>query len=465
MSSLKDKFQNFREEPSVDTWQTLLKRLNAEMPQRKTRGVFWFLPIAIVLTGVALWQWMGTDTSSQSPAASKSEQPAPQNNAPDAVTSVESSVGVSGTTNPAGINPSAFASTASSTTAYTNGSAYYPMRFSTVITDSSSLSNTGTPTGAGTAHNADTSGRQPTTPAVAEDGRKGTEPDSAMDKKKDDPAAFAAIDTSGISSIPVPDSSVAANPDLRSKTTRGSFVLELYYGGGLSNMLTRTPQKEGMNPKRVADGLALRKGTEKAGFSFSTGVNLKYRITPAWQIQTGYHFTQLKQNVYYNSDTAKCNCGTSIALTQASGKISTDQYGNNNDTISIGNSHSYTNIYSMREIPVIVSYSFPSAVNQNIRYTAGLGFSYMYFSGVDSRMPDADNTGFVFTKNLNQFPFYRSTTSLLLNGALTYSTHHNIDYMIAPQFKVALTDISNVPYWLRQYPWQFTLGVGVGKRF
>lgn len=463
MSSLKDKFQNFSEEPSPATWQTLLKRLNAEMPQRRnTRRALWILPFLIGVAALGLWQWMGTSPSSLPAPTAQTENPAAQaaTERGDGTTSQQPIAAAQASVPAQSPVQSAVSPTGNASASSANRS--------------SSRSTSSTPGTSGTSPHASNpvSTATPSVPAIADTiASPGVVVTSAPATSVPDSTPVAAANTPApadstvVTSASAPDSSANALPALRAKSEGGNFVLELYYGGGMSNMITSKPQKDGMSPKHIADGLALRKGTERAGFSFTTGVNVKYHINASWQIQTGYHFTQLKQNVYYNSDTAKCNCGTSIALTQASGKITTDQYGNNSDTISIGNTHSYTNQYNMREIPVLVSYAFPSAKNKNIHYSAGVGLSYMYFSGVDSRMADADNTGFLFTKNLNQFPFYRSTTSLLLNGGLTYSTHHNIDYMVAPQFKVALTDISNVPYWLRQYPWQFTIGVGVGKRF
>ena len=142
---------------------------------------------------------------------------------------------------------------------------------------------------------------------------------------------------------------------------------------------------------------------------------------------------------------------------------------NISDSISVGNTNSFTNKYSLREIPFIVEYSLPMLKHPRMSYTFNVGASFMFMRGVNVRIPDADNVGFISTVNKNSnvytFPSYQNAVNGIVGLGFNYKANRNVEYSIAPQFKMALTSLSKNNAWLREYPWQFHVSFGIGKRF
>lgn len=93
----------------------------------------------------------------------------------------------------------------------------------------------------------------------------------------------------------------------------------------------------------------------------------------------------------------------------------------------------------------------------------------MFIRGITARMPDADNVGFVDiinkTANVVLFPSYKDAINTILGYGIVYKAKRNVEWSLAPQFKIAVTSISKNSHWYREYPWQFQVGMGVGKRF
>ena len=247
------------------------------------------------------------------------------------------------------------------------------------------------------------------------------------------------------------------------------FVLGFDYAPGISNIILRDPLINFISTKTTASNKELRKGISKAGFSQSFGITIKMNVQPHIRLKSGYYFTFINQTLYYNSQVAQCHCGDSIALLQVDGNIKQSDISNKADSIFIGNTNSFTNKYSLREIPFIIEYSAPMIKYKRLSYTLSLGASFMYMQGVNVRIPDADNVGFINAINKNSdpnmFPSYQSALNGIVGMGLNYKAKRNIEYSLAPEFKMAVTSLSKNTAWLREYPWQFHISLGIGKRF
>jgi len=443
MNSLKDKFEKFSEEPQHSSWEKMLKRLDAEMPAgRGKRFRFWFLPVFLI-TICATWGALALfhDSDAQSnrvPAPAVISQGQYQN---------------STVTMPANSQSGQYHETASSgsTTEQVVQPPVQPAASHSFHQNESPSVDPVIP--ANPANNPDQPATVVPEPAQNETGIKNNAEtlNKLNYRGQIPPALFYPVINAG--------SEVA----VRSRKEYQRFVLEIFYGAGFSNMIFKAPEHNLMGSRVIRDGLALRKAITAPGYSFSTGTNVKYFITPGIQIETGYHLTQQTQNLYYSVDSV---CGCYLGL---------DQIGANNEQLNStahdsisrpGKSiHSFTNRFYIREIPVILTYNIPDRRFGAISYKLSLGFTYMHFTSVNSRMPDADQVGFVETKGTNEFPNYRNSFSSLIGTGIIYHGGYNVDWSLSPQLKIAMRSISTNQYWMQEYPWQFQLGFGVGHRF
>jgi hypothetical protein len=441
MSSLKDKFDDFREEPQHATWQQLLKRLDADMPVKpKRRLLLWLIPLFFIGTTAA---WMVLSNPEDKVAVSNETKVTPSVPAP--VVKADS-------------NPVAYEGTVSENHENTH----------TTITH---------------------------TPETVTH----SDPEPHIVVPSPVSAPVASIDPSPIPQdvqrprnlpglIPVkvfgykanalkPEYNFLSNegltmaPQVKEDKQPNHYALEIYYAGGISNMILRGPESSFFS-KSATSNMELRKAISKAGFSYTTGFSFKANFGTDFRFKTGYYMTQVSQTLYYDIKKADCQCGEAIYLSQIDPAIGTESMVNIGDTISRGNTNSFTNKYTLREIPFVIEYLKPTHKNPNFYYMFNAGLSYMYMQGVSVMMPDGDNVGFVSRLNKTNvpsiFPTYKDAFNLVAGGGLMFldtRRNRNIEYTIAPQFKFAVTSLSKNPRWLREYPWQAQIAISVAKRF
>ncbi len=449
MSSLKNKFDDYREEPQHATWQQLLKKLNAEMPVRRKRRYLLWLPVLLVSTATAWWLYANTSGTRTGTAY-----------APDKIESVSNTVTVKSTapTSTAMATPSDTRQVIR-TNNYTANPAEGSIIPSGIEPELLYLNPATNPNEYFTVRTHQFVNILPS--------RKGPFPLKGFPFESKIDNTLLAV------RIPIaePDSTVDSSPlpPLRPKNNENKFVLGFDYAAGLSNIILRDPTTNIIPTKTTTSNKTLRKGISKAGFSQSFGFTLKMEVQKNIRLKTGFYFTFVNQSLYYNTQKATCNCGDPISLQQVDGSIKESDMTNTTDSISIGNNNSFTNKYSLREIPLILEYILPMDKNSRFSYTLSLGTSFMYMRGINIKIPDADNVGFVTAINKNTtaniFPSYQNTFNGIMGFGFNYKVKRNVEYSIAPEFKMALTSLSKNNLWFREYPWQFHLSFGIGKSF
>ena len=444
MSSLKDKFDDFREEPQYATWQQLLNRLNAEMPvKRKRRYLLWLLPLFLAGTTAAGWLFAAERTS----VSGKAHEP----NQMEYVAKL----------NIVRATPAATASNNTIQTSIPGVNSTNSVRVGNNVNDQPIL------TDSVIYNNPDLA---PTPSITRVKNTLQLIPSRPGPLPLNEPAWAARIDDKKMI-VEFPEARTLDSveyPVLKPPSNDFKFVLGFDYAPGVSNFILRDPLIHIINTKETTSNRQLRDNISKAGFSQSFGVILKMNIQPNIRLKTGYYFTFINQTLYYNTQDAKCNCGDSISLGQVAA-IKQSDMSNKSDSISVGNTNSFTNKYSLREIPFIVEYSLPMLKHPRMSYTFNVGASFMFMRGVNVRIPDADNVGFISTVNKNSnvytFPSYQNAVNGIVGLGFNYKANRNVEYSIAPQFKMALTSLSKNNAWLREYPWQFHVSFGIGKRF
>jgi hypothetical protein len=452
MSSLKDKFDDYREEPQHATWEQLLKRLDAEMPvKRKRRYLLWLLPLFVVVVTTGAWWLIATSPASSSKATQEQHVIESASNNTAVKSSSASSATTPNTTsssapvkniNPHVAGPSGNAKinkvTPPITSGYDNPSVNVPAPIANKI-------------------------HTPVNPLEAWPG--------PLPLKEN--ALHAQIDNTLIA-VEIPkheleylDTNSVVAPIKPSTTNANIYVLGFDYAPGISNIILRDPLVNIIGTNATTQNKKLRNGITKPGFSQSCGVTLKIDIHRNIQIKTGFYFTLINQTLYYNTQAPNCHCGDSIVLQSAYGEISRDEMVNRTDSISIGNNNSFTNNYSLREIPLIIEYSLPMTRYKRLSYILSLGGSYMYMQAMNVLIPDADNIGFIAAKNKSSFitKSYQNTFNGIVGLGLNYKANRNVEYSIMPEFKMALTSLSKNNSWFQEYPWQFHISFSIGKRF
>jgi hypothetical protein len=452
MSSLKEKFEKFSEEPGHTSWEKMLKRLDAEMPAgrgKRFRG--WFLPVFLISI-CGTWGALAVFNDSGAKANTGSVP---------VVISQGADHGAY-TSSSAGSHPADAQSNQNGSSAQQNAG------ISQTVQGNEQHNSDATASAVHQHPNV-----QPQTPAIIPSPNNPSEPvvntpppaHESNTESGDKNKTLEKLSFNGHILQPSYYPAINAGNEVavRSRKEYLRFVLEIFYGAGFSSTIFKAPENTSMGNKTISDGLAFRKAITDPGYSFSTGTNLKYFLNTSLQVEAGFHFTQQTQTMYYSVDSV---CGCHVGLEQAG--ASTEQlFSTSHDSLSkAGTSiHSFTNRYSMREIPVIFNYYIPDQRFGAISYKASLGFTYMHYTMVNSRMPDADKVGFVETRGLDAFPKYRNSFSALVGTGVIYHGGYNVDWSISPQFKIAMRGITTNPYWLQEFPWQFQLGFGVGHRF
>ncbi len=454
MNSLKNKFDDYREEPQYAGWQQLLKRLNAEMPvERKRKYLVWFIPIFIIVTG-ATWYIISTNIQSPVTIIAKYERQ------PE-VKSITSKTSPNTNISPMQLVEKKEMGQTPNTKTNTASLPGIPLSSQPISPDNHPLPSETAP--------------------VTTSAETSTETTSSDTSKQDITGVITVVPINKIENkhhpLTIPENTVqpvdttvlTTTASVKPNTKNESkFVLEIYYAPGVSNIILRDPLVHFLNSKTVESNKNLRNSINKMGFSYTTGFGLKMNMAQDFRLKTGYYFTQVSQVMYYKVEAAQCNCGQVVYLSQLDPKLT--EAINTGDTISKGNTNSFTNRYSLREIPLIIEYARPTLKYHNVNYLLNIGFSYMYMSGIDAQIPDADNVGFISssfnkTANVSIFPSYHDAFNIIAGGGLLLKAKRNVEYMLAPQFKMAVTSLSKNNRWLREYPWQMQVAFGIGKRF
>lgn len=437
MSSLKEKFEDYRETPQHATWQQLLGRLNAEMPvKKKRRYLLWLLPLFI--TGTSAAWWLFEHQATTTPVVAIPSIEAPANNANNSKASNTVAM------------PLATSSEATISNTVPSGS----------VVSQAIVASPITPT--------------PVIPAITTPAEPLVKPTRKADFASllhlpDLKLFYAKTKVLPLDAVKLLDTQTPLKP---ATTIDNKYVLEILYAPGFSNVILKSPLSSFLGSKTANNNRNLRNSISHVGFSYTTGFGLKMNITQGIRIKTGYYFTQVNQTLYYNAtpEQSPCNCGKDIALSQLDPNISDANVSEKADTIVSGNANSYTNKYSLREIPFIFEFSRPTLKYNNLSYVMNIGLSYMYLSGANVKLVDADNVGFVVadvSRSSSTFNYlnYKDAFNLIAGGGLMYKARRNVEYTLAPQFKIALTSLSKNDRWLREYPWQMQVVIGVGKRF
>ncbi len=447
MSSLKEKFDDYREEPQYASWQQLLQRLSTELPVRKKRRyLLWILPLFFI-GPLTAWWFFSTNTSQ--PLAQQSE-----NAIQNSTATPEASVTSATLQNTVKINEAMLKSAPNNP----SNKAAHGASTNTNSTNQSANSHPNTVATATTQTNSTT--------LTSENNNSINRSTAAIKRVESiEREPLVIHSTPPIVTAFKGEHLVLTTPIKPNTTVENKFVLEIFYAPGISNMMIKTPLINNIiSSKTIASNVSLRKSISKMGFGYSTGFGLKMDLNNNFRVKTGYYFTQVNQTIYYNTEPANCHCGSSIALSQVANITELDML-NIGDTISKGNSNSFTNKYSLREIPLVIEYARPTLKYPNLNYVLNLGMSYMYMSGLNIITPDADNVGFMKTTKLGGFPTYKDAFNVIAGGGLLFRAKRNVEYMIAPQFKLAVTSLSKNDHWLREYPWQMQVAFGIGKRF
>lgn len=443
MSSLKEKFEDYRETPQHATWQQLLGRLNAEMPvKKKRRYLLWLLPLFITGTSAAWWFFEHQATTTPMVATPSIEAPASNANN----SKVSNTVAM----------PLATSSEATISNTVPSGSVVSQPPVASQAIVAAPI----TPA--------------PVVPAISTPVEPLVKPARKADFASllhlpDLKLFYAKTKVLPLDGTKLLDTKTPLKP---ASTLESKYVLEILYAPGFSNVILKSPLSSFLGSKTATNNRNLRNSISHVGFSYTTGFGLKMNITQDIRIKTGYYFTQVNQTLYYNAtpEQSPCNCGKDIALSQLDPNISDANVSERADTIVSGNANSYTNKYSLREIPLIFEFNRPTLKYNNLSYVMNIGLSYMYLSGANVKLVDADNVGFVVaevSRSRSAFNYlnYKDAFNLIAGGGFMYKARRNVEYTMAPQFKIALTSLSKNDRWLREYPWQMQVVIGVGKRF
>ncbi len=248
MSSLKDKFDDFREEPQYASWQELLKRLNTEMPVRKKRRyLLWILPVFLIGTTAAWWMFTTQpQVAQQVPVAEKSSVTPVANSSvtlpKEETISTMPLVGKTKSSTPAVVaqpsSPKGYTSVSVQDALVNQGN----INNNTITNDNSANLPAAIPA------------PEPiiNTPSKAEI--------VIANKIETKPAI---IENDNMVK-PIDTASIPQNVTLKTQAEiKDKYVLEIFYAPGISNMLLKDPLMKFLGTKTIANNKNLRNGISK----------------------------------------------------------------------------------------------------------------------------------------------------------------------------------------------------------
>lgn len=239
------------------------------------------------------------------------------------------------------------------------------------------------------------------------------------------------------------------------------------FGAYSSNFNQKMPQNSGSSAIEqqgmVQRNRNLREKMEKPGLSFNQSLWVQYQPFRRWSFSTGISMVQTTQNLSF---TVKSNIPDSIRGPQdfpESGNAGpSSQYLFANDSIFAGNTHTATNKYFAREIPLFVHYHF----NLNPKFSMQLtgGVSYRWLTGASVFFADIDNVGMIQLNGPDYYPGLRSTWHLQGGIAFNYALNDYFNISAMPTFNCAMQSNIRFEHYVQQYQREWGLQVRLTRK-
>lgn len=201
--------------------------------------------------------------------------------------------------------------------------------------------------------------------------------------------------------------------------------------------------------------LDLRNEMESPALDFSGGLLLNYHLGKRWMISSGIGITSFQQKVNFAVMPA-VQSNPSLVQHQS-------MYVNPKDSIVQGTANSYENKYSFTEIPLYVTYQFPSEGRVHFELMGGLSFGKLNL--VNAYMPDPGCIGVLVVNDKASFPEFTNVFFASLAPNVSFKLNSSVDLGVMPNIKASLNSMVKNEQWIQQKPWLVGLGVYLRKRF
>jgi len=204
----------------------------------------------------------------------------------------------------------------------------------------------------------------------------------------------------------------------------------------------------------LEENTALRRAIEQPEVDWAFQFLLNYDLNKKWMLSAGFGRLLFKQSFYYN-----------ITLPESahSPNESPGQMQNPGDSIVSGNSYISNIRYSWTEIPIMLTYRFPT--KQKFSFQLSSGISYAFLSNLDVAMVNYDNVGILMLTDKESFPGFRNEFFTTIAMGLNYSVNQSVELSLIPQCKIGLRNMIENPDWVKQYPYFVGLHFGLRKKF
>ncbi|MDZ4667239.1 MAG: outer membrane beta-barrel protein [bacterium] len=232
-----------------------------------------------------------------------------------------------------------------------------------------------------------------------------------------------------------------------------NFSITAFAGIHQSMMQLSMPSQTPYN--NLDKSMDLRNEMEAPSLDFSGGLLLNYQIGKHWMVSSGIAITSFTQKVDFSVMPAK---QSNPALVQP-----TNNYINPKDSIIMGSANSFENKYSFTEIPLYVSYKFPS--ESRVSFELMGGFSFGKLNLVNAYMPDPGCIGVLVVNDKASFPEFSNVFFATLAPNVAFKLNSSVDLGIMPTVKTSLNSMVKNEQWIQQKPWLVGLGVYLRKRF
>jgi hypothetical protein len=235
--------------------------------------------------------------------------------------------------------------------------------------------------------------------------------------------------------------------------TYTQFSITAFAGIHLGMMQLTMPTST--NYTNLQKSYDLRKEMETPALDFSGGLLLNYHLGKSWIVSSGIGITSFQQKVNFGIMPA---LQSNPALVQPP-----NMYVNLNDSIVVGSAISFENKYSFTEIPLYVTYQFPSERRVHFELMGGVSFGKLNL--VNVYMPDPACVGVLVANDKASFPEFKNVFFATLAPNVSFKLNSSVDLGLMPNIKASLNTMVKNDQWIQQRPWLVGLGVYLRKRF
>jgi hypothetical protein len=232
-----------------------------------------------------------------------------------------------------------------------------------------------------------------------------------------------------------------------------NFSLTAFAGIHQSMMKLSMPSQTSYS--NLETSMDLRNEMESPSLDFSGGLLINYQLGKSWMLSSGIAITSFTQKVDFS---VMPSVQSNPSLVQPA-----NNYINPKDSIVVGSANSYENKYSFTEIPLYVSYHFPSESRVSFELMGGLSFGKLNL--VNAYMPDPGCIGVLVVNDKASFPEFTNVFFASLAPSVAFKMNSSVDLGIMPSIKASLNSMVKNEEWIQQKPWLVGLGVYLRRRF